>query len=181
MMNCTNNPMMEMWNKGLEMAKNFDMSKSFNPNNWTEMSSKMMESAPWMDSWKQMLDGGHSQNMFNSVDHGKATKDFSEVNKLTLENAQALIRRQAEVIQKHAAELFKVMQETASSGNLEANMTKQSDYVKAAFDSLMQDYRELSEMYSKAHLESCSVAHAKVSEHMHKASKTAASTKSTKK
>jgi len=178
MMNYSNNPMMEMWNKSMEMAKNFDVNSSFDPKKWSEMSAKMLEAAPWMSIWNNQSNRDENQaNMFNMAENMKNMEMFSDVHQLTLENAQALMRRQAEIIQRHSTDLFKLMQDLATAPNPEATMVRQADYFKAAFESLMHDYRELTEMYSKAHIETCTTAGEKISEQMNKTTKPNSSTK----
>ena len=142
----------EAWTKNLEMMKNSEMGKGFNPGNWMSMANNKPEGSA-----------------FNFADSMKNTEMFADMHKLSLENAQAMLRRQAEIIQKHAADLYKLMQSTVSSPNPEAAMSMQTNYMHSAFDSLVADFKELMEMYSKANLETFEAASCKVSEQMHKA------------
>lgn len=172
-----NNPMMDMFKKAMEnpmamwsqdnMAKvtesmqNQDMSKVFNPSSWMSMSSKMMENMPWANALKQNNTMDFSANMKN-------VEAFADMHKLSLESAQAMLRRQAEVIQKHSTDLYKLMQNMVSSPSPEAAMSMQSEYMQSAFEALVADFKELAEMYSKANLETFEAASCRVSDHMNK-------------
>ena len=192
MKNCMNNPMMDMfkkamenpmdgwnktmenpmdgWNKTMEMAQNFGASKDFNPGNWMNMSNKFMENMPWVDQMKGFGGNKVSENMGN-------VEAFADMNKLTLENAQAMLRRQGEIIQKHSTDIYKLMQNMVSSPNPEAAMSLQTEYVQMAFDVLVSDFKELMEMYSKSHLEAFDNASCKVKEQIHKMKAKACGTK----
>jgi phasin family protein len=172
-----NNPMMDMFKKAMEnpmsmwsqdnMAKvtesmqNQDMSKVFNPSSWMSMSGKMMENMPWANALKQNNAMDFSANMKN-------VEAFADMHKLSLESAQAMLRRQAEVIQKHSTDLYKLMQNMVSSPSPEAAMSMQSEYMQSAFEALVADFKELAEMYSKANLETFEAASCRVSDHMNK-------------
>lgn len=172
MKNCMNNPMMDMfkkamenpmegWNKTMEMAQNFGAPKDLNPGNWTAMSSKIMENMPWADQMKNFGGNKIPNNMGN-------VEAFADMNKLTLENAQAMLRRQGEIIQKHSTDIYKLMQNMVSSPNPEAAISLQTEYMQTAFDVLVSDFKELMEMYSKSNLEAFDTASCKVKEQIHK-------------
>lgn len=172
MNNAYNNPFMDMfktqmnmcspgnWNKTLEMAQNYDFAKSFNPEYWVSMSSNFMKNAPWMTKQAHHLH-----------DHASHMDSYAEIHKMSLESAQAMLRRQAEIIQKHSTDIYTLMQNMVSSPNPEAAMSLQNEYVQMAFETLMADFKELMEMYSKANLETFEVASKKVSEHVNKLNK----------
>ncbi len=176
MHNYTNNPMMDMfkksmedpmavwssenWNKTLEMFQSSDMSKGFNPGNWMTMSNKFTEAMPWLNTMKKQGNG--------FADNVKNVEAFADMHKLSLESAQAMLRRQAEIIQKHSTDIYKLMQNMVSSPNPEAAMSIQAEYMHIAFDTLVADFKELVEMYSKSNLETFETASGKVSQHMHK-------------
>jgi phasin family protein len=171
MENYLNNPMMNMFRKAMEnpmdmwsmnhwtqLAENMqssDMYKGFNPGNWLAMSGKLMENMPWLNNTKQM---------FNFSENMKNVESYAQVHKISLESAQALLRRQAEVIQKHSTDIYKLMQNLVSSRNPEIAMQLQSEYVQMAFDALVADFKELAEMFSKSHIEHFEVLSNKVGE-----------------
>ena len=172
MKDCMNNPMMDMfkkamenpmegWNKTVEMVQNFGSSKDFNPGNWMAMSNKFMEKMPWAGQMQNFGGDKFAENIEN-------VESFADMNKLTLENAQAMLRRQGEIIQKHSTDIYKLMQNMVSSPNPETAMSLQTEYMQKAFDVLVSDFKELMEMYSKSHLEAFDTASSKVKEHIQK-------------
>lgn len=174
-----NNPMMDMFKKGFEnpmasLGQGFDMSKFFNPTSWMEMSNKMMEQMPWLNPMNKQ-DMSHPENAFNFAENMKGMDLFSDLSHLSLENTQAMLRRQAEIVQKHSAEAYKFFQNLSPSNNPEANMSMQADFMRSSFESLVNDFKELSEMYSKSNLETFDAASKKLSQHMDKCCKPAGS------
>jgi phasin family protein len=181
MNNYMNNPMMDMFKKSMEnpMAmwskeswapmmeamQNNDMTKGFSCGDWMAIPNKMMGSMPW------------SADSFNPGNNMKHVESFADMHKVSLESAQAMLRRQAEVIQKHSADLYSLMQNMVSSPNPETAMSMQSEYMQMAFEALVADFKELAEMYSKANLEAFEVASSKVGEHINKMSKNSCSMK----
>ncbi|MEK6734661.1 MAG: phasin family protein [Pseudomonadota bacterium] len=177
MNNYMNNPMMDMFkktmenpmaawssenlNKTMETFQNTEFFKNFNPANWSEISKEMLEKAPWLNNFK-------SENFFNFAENTKNAEAVADLHKLSLENAQAVLRRQAEIIQKHSTDLYKLMQNMVSSQNPEAAMSVQSDYMKTSFDALTADFKELLEMFAKANLENFEAASHKISKQFHK-------------
>lgn len=155
----------ENWNKSLEMFQSYDFSKNFNPEHWAAMSSSFMKNAPWINKM--------CKTPLNLADTTNSMESFAEIHKISLESAQAMLRRQAEIIQKHSSDIYTLMQNMVSSPNPEAAMSVQSEYIQMAFETLMSDFKELMEMYSKANLETFEAASKKVSENMHKYSKAA--------
>lgn len=166
-----NNPMMDMFKKGFEnpmagFGQHMDMSKYFNPATWMEMSSKMTEHMPWLHAMQNKQDVPHSENAFNFAENMKNMDLFSDLSHLSLENTQAMMRRQAEIIQRHSTEVYKFIQNMSPSNDPQANMTAQADFMRSSFESLVNDFKELSEMYSKANLETFDAASKKVAKQM---------------
>lgn len=180
MNNFMNNPIMDMFKKGFENPMSsmgqFDMSKMFNPSSWMEMSSKMMEYMPWLKNMSNGQNMDHPENAFNFMENVKGMDLFSDLSHLSLENTQAMLRRQAEIIQRHSAEVHKFIQNLSSSNNPEANMSLQADFMRSSFESLVSDFKELSEMYSKANMETFETASNKISQQMGKKSDCAGTT-----
>lgn len=173
MENYLNNPMMNMFRKAMENPmemwsmdnwtqlneniQNSEAYKNFNPGNWMTMLNKMMENLPWLKN---------GQNGFNFQENMKNVESFADLHKVSLESAQAMLRRQAEIIQKHSTEIYKLMQNMVSSPNPEAAMQLQGEYMQMAFDSLVSDFKELSEMFAKSNLENFEMASSKISNQM---------------
>jgi phasin family protein len=144
------NPM-EMW------------SKAFDPKGWTDMSNKMMESMPWLQSFGKNESSKKATNTaFNFAKNMKNMEGFLDLNKLSLENTQAVLHRQTEILQKHSTELYKLMQDMSSARDPEANRARQADLIRSS----LEDLKELTEMYSKFNLEAFEAISNKMSEQM---------------
>ncbi len=155
-----NNPIMDMFKNPMEM-----WSKGFDQKNWTDLSSKMAESMPWLKAFCPSEQNKKPADMASHfAENLKNMSGFADLGKLSLENAQAMMRRQAEIVQKHSTELSQLMQDVAASRNPESNMARQADLIKSS----LADFRELTEMYAKFHLETLEAAGNKVSEQMNK-------------
>jgi phasin family protein len=171
-----NHPMMDMFKKYMQnpMMQGFDANNEnngFNPAAFMNMSNKFAENMPWLKAWMPKSENP-TNNAFNFSENMANVEEFASLHKLSLENAQAMLRRQAEIIQKHAGDLYKLMQNAVSSASPEAVMSMQADYIHSTFDSLVSDFKELSEMCSKAHIESFEAVSDKISQQMKKAKKT---------
>ena len=153
-----NHPMLSMFKKSLEnpsaiWEQNIEMMKNFNPMN-------MMNNSPL----KSFFGGAFADN-FNPLN------SLSDVHKLSSENAQAVMRRQAEMIQKHADELRQLMQYAMTSQDVRETINRQAHYMQSTFEALANDFKELTEMYSKSNMETFEAASTKLNEHMKKATK----------
>jgi phasin family protein len=164
--------LMGMWTKNMNMTQGMDMMKNFNPASW-------MESMPWNAHKEGQNSMGPMSAAFNFADSAKHAETFANEHKVSLESAQAVLRRQAEIIQKHAEEVGKLMQQAISSRDPKEAMKRQSDYMRSTFDVLIADFKELVEMYSKASMESFDAASEKVKHHMDKAHSSCATSCST--
>lgn len=162
--NFMNNPFLDMFKQSFEGPMN-TWSKNFNPMNWMENANKMAENLPWLKSYGYSHEND-PREAFKFGEHVKGMEAFSELSHLALENTQAMLHRQAEIIQRHSAELYKTMQEMASSSNHADNMETHQDYLRSSFEAMVNDFKELAEMYSKASLETFDAAGCKMTEHM---------------
>jgi phasin family protein len=170
MNNFMNNPLTDMFKKAfesstssfgqpLDIMKNADMTKYFNPTTWVEMSSKMFEHFPWMNQFKNSTS---SEQAFDFAKNFKGLELFSDLGHLSLENSQAMLRRQAEIFQKYSNEYNKFMQNMSTDP--QANIELHNEFARTSFESLVNDFKELSEMYSKANLETLEATSTKVTE-----------------
>lgn len=164
---------MNMFQKGFEnpmasFAKNFDMTKMFNPAAYLDMYNKTMEMMPWYQGLLNKQDKAYPENAFNFSENIKGLDLLSDLSHLSLENTQAMMRRQAEIIQRHSTEVHKFLQNLSPANDQEQNMKLQADFMRASFQSLVNDFKELAEMYSKANLETFEAASNKMCQHMNK-------------
>ncbi|AIL65103.1 phasin family protein [Rickettsiales bacterium Ac37b] len=113
-----------------EAFKNFSEWSNFNPNKVSPI----------------------DMNSFASIQK-RNTETLSQVNKLFTENAHSLMRRNAEITQENAAELFHLIKDVVVSPNHEHTLSKQADFVRAAFESTINNAKELTEMATKSTME----------------------------
>ncbi len=105
----------------------------------------------------------------------------SAVNQAVVESAQAISRRQAEVIRDNVENLLKASKDIMTSGTPETNLTKQADFAKTIFESTLSNIREVTEMVTKSSFEVFDVLNKRASETLEEisaaSSKPAASSK----
>jgi phasin family protein len=168
-MNYMNIPFVDMLKKNFEHQSS--MMQNFNPNSFFDFSNKFLQNiqdAPWLKSWMPNF-SDKEEKKFGFADSMKHVEEFSHIHQLSLENAQAMLRRQTEIMRKHAVDLYKLIQNTVTSSNPEKTISMQSDYMQNSFESLINDFKELSEMYAKSSLESFEAVSNKINEQMQKA------------
>src|ERR1700679_2033223 len=78
---------------------------------------------------------------------------LSAANQVVVEGAQAVSRRQAEVIRENVEDVLKASKDLLTSGTPETNLTKQADFAKSIFESALSNLREVTEMVTKSGFE----------------------------
>lgn len=78
---------------------------------------------------------------------------LTAANQLVAESAQAIAKRQAEVLRSNVDEALNASKDLASNGTPELNVEKQATMSKAMFEKSLSDAREFSEMISKSSFE----------------------------
>jgi phasin family protein len=106
---------------------------------------------------------------------------LSAANQAVVEGAQAISRRQAEVIRGHVEETLKASKDLLTSGTPETNVTKQADYAKGLFESTLSSLREITEMATKSGFEAFDVLNKRAAETLEEISKASAATTAAKK
>ena len=99
----------------------------------------------------------------------------SAVMQIATENAQALARRQAEIMRSNAEHALKASKELMSNASPETAATKQADFAKTWLDYNVNSVRELMEMSTKSAQEAFDVVSKRVAEQMKELSDTASS------
>jgi len=83
----------------------------------------------------------------------KGTESLTHTTQVLSENAQALVRRAAEIAQTHMTESFNAIKDmTAASGPEEASKRHQ-DYMKSTMERVISDSKEMAQMASKSAIE----------------------------
>jgi len=89
---------------------------------------------------------------------------LSAANQVVVEGAQAISRRQAEVIRSNVEDVLKASKDLLTSGTPETNLTKQADFAKTIFESTLSNLREITEMVTKSGFEAFDVLNKRAAE-----------------
>jgi phasin family protein len=89
---------------------------------------------------------------------------LTEANKLALEGAQAVARRNLEIMQQTMAELAENMQAMASPETPSAKASKQAEMVKKTYERAVTNMKELGEMIQHANAEAVEVLNTRFTE-----------------
>ncbi len=88
----------------------------------------------------------------------------ASANKVALEGAQAVIRRQAEILRQGVEEASKAITELNAAGTPQDKLAKQAELLKAAYEASLGNLRELTEMATKSNGEAAELLTTRVSE-----------------
>ena len=89
---------------------------------------------------------------------------FASANKIALEGAQAVIRRQAEIVRKSVEDASKALSELNAAETPQDKFAKQAELAKEAYEAAVANLRELTEMASKSNGEAADLISTRVSE-----------------
>jgi phasin family protein len=96
---------------------------------------------------------------------------LSAANQVVVEGAQAISRRQAEVIRSNVEDVLKASKDLLTSGTPESNLSKQSEFAKTIFESTLSNLREITEMATKSGFEAFDVLNKRAAETLEEISK----------
>jgi len=116
---------------------------------------------PFADMFKNTFD--FSQLASNGRKNVEATSAACQV---VIEGAQAISRRQAEVIRDNVENVLKASKDLLTSGTPETNLTKQADFAKTIFETTLSNLREITEMATKSSFEAFDVLNQRAAETM---------------
>lgn len=91
---------------------------------------------------------------------------LSAANQAVVEGAQAVSRRQAEVIRDSVESTLKASKDMMTGGSPETSMSKQADFARSFFESTLSNLREMSEMITKSSFEAFDVLNRRAAESM---------------
>ncbi|MBM3548647.1 MAG: phasin family protein [Alphaproteobacteria bacterium] len=89
---------------------------------------------------------------------------FAQANQLAAEGAQAIIRRQGEILKGAMEDANRTMKTMLADGSPEDRIARQTDAIKTAFEQAISNYREMVEMASKSNAEAMNIMSKRVSE-----------------
>jgi phasin family protein len=87
----------------------------------------------------------------------KNLQALGKANQLLIEGAQAVIRREIEILQKAMAELAGASKEMMQQGDPQAQAAKRLELAQASFESAIQNMRELAEVAGRSNREALEV------------------------
>ncbi|NIA71925.1 phasin family protein [Pelagibius litoralis] len=89
---------------------------------------------------------------------------FASANKIALEGAQAVVRRQAEILRQGIEDASKAFGELNAAGTPQDKLAKQAELMKSAYEASLGNLRELTEMATKSNGEAAELLTTRVSE-----------------
>ena len=132
---------------------------------------------PFADLFKNSFD-------FNQVfsTQRRNLEALSAANQAVVEGAQAISRRQAEVLRANVENVLKVSKEMmTSAGTPEVSVTRQADLARALFENTLSNLREVTETVTKSGFEAFDVLNKRVAESLEEISSNNAAHTSSKK
>jgi phasin family protein len=88
-----------------------------------------------------------TQDFFNSIE------DLSEIGHVVSENSQALLRRNGEILQKHANQFYQLIKDVSTCTDPEAALAKQTNFMKQSFEHFLENSKEMAEIHTKNAME----------------------------
>jgi phasin family protein len=87
----------------------------------------------------------------------KNLQALAKANQLLVEGAQAVVRREVEILQKALAELAAASKDMMQQGNPQAQAAKRLELAQASFQAAIQNMRELAEVAGRSNREAMEV------------------------
>ena len=134
-------------------------SKTGNPfldQNFTEM----FDPRKYMDQFQ--MPGLDNKGLMEA--HRKNIEAMTEANRVAFEGAQAMARRQTEIVREAMDEAAKAMQQVQHAGSNEERVAKQTEIAKSSFETALKHARELAEMGAKSQNEALELLNKRVAE-----------------
>jgi phasin family protein len=89
--------------------------------------------------------------------HRRNLEAFTAANRVALEGAQAVARRQAEIMQQALGELTDTMRALATADSPQAKAARQADLLKQAYERAVANAKELSDLIQRSNGEAVAV------------------------
>ena len=87
----------------------------------------------------------------------KNLQALAKANQVLVEGAQAVMRREIEILQKAMAEVAEASKELMQQGDPQAQASKRVELAKASFEAAVQNMRELAEVAGRSNREALEV------------------------
>lgn len=134
----------------------------------------MFKNNPFADMFKNSFD---FNQLFST--QRRNIEAASAIYQVGVESAQAISRRQAEVIRDNVESALKTSKDLLTGGSPETSINKQTDLAKSIFENTLSNLREVTEMVTKSSFEAFDVLKTRAAESMEELS--SASGKASKK
>jgi phasin family protein len=122
------------------------MAKSPFPYDMTDFTKIMSEyKIPGVD-WQEVI-----------ASQQKNLQALAKANQVLVEGAQAVMRREIEILQKTMAEVAESSKELMQPGDPQAQASKRLELAKASFEAAVQNMRELAEVAGRSNREALDV------------------------
>ncbi|MCS6891670.1 MAG: phasin family protein [Rhodovarius sp.] len=89
---------------------------------------------------------------------------LAQANRIALEGAQALARRNIEILRRSLEEMNEALRALTSEDSPQAKAQRQAELMKAAYERAMADLREVAELIQKANAEALGVLQARLAQ-----------------
>ncbi|MBM3535915.1 MAG: phasin family protein [Alphaproteobacteria bacterium] len=94
----------------------------------------------------------------------KNMEAFAQANQLAAEGAQAIMRRQGEILKGAMEDANRTVKTMLADGSPEDRVARQTDAIKSAFEQAIANYREMVEMAAKSNADAMDVMSKRVAE-----------------
>jgi phasin family protein len=91
---------------------------------------------------------------------------LSQANKLAIEGAQAIARRNMEILQQTMTDMTQAMQRLTTEGAPQDKMAQQTELMKAAYERAISNMREIADLIQKSNGEALQVLNRRFTEAM---------------
>ena len=128
------------------MASNYNFSDFFKNNSFNEFFKNSFDFSQLMSTQRRNIEA------------------LSELTQASVEGAQEISRRQAEIARANVENVLKVSKDMMTGGSPEASIGKQAELAKAVFENALSNLRETSETVMKSGFEAFDVINRRVAE-----------------
>ncbi len=123
------------------------------PNNMFFDMFKQFTDKDFLTNWQKNFNLGNLDSASYTETMQKNLDTMMKAGQISAENAQAIMKRMAEVAQKQVGEAVEVSRDFISSANPEQALQKQRQYIKNATSNAINNSKEMVEMSAKSLME----------------------------
>ncbi|MBX6322876.1 MAG: TIGR01841 family phasin [Rhodospirillaceae bacterium] len=94
----------------------------------------------------------------------KNLEALTNANKLAIEGAQAVAKRQAEILRQAVQDFSGLTRELVAEGTPEEKLARQADFAKGTFEQAVANFEELSELAQKSGAQALAIINKRIAE-----------------